>query len=280
MCRDVTRCLPTCALLGLSICLCCAARVMAAQQSQADPDQVLQQAIDAYDDAVGLARQDEETTASEAQVLYKRSIGGFLALIELGFENAAVHYNIGNAYYRAGDLGRAILHYRRAARLNRFHPGLQDNLRYVRERVSPQFTPAPPTLSQQLFAWLIDRPADSRWGATLVLSCIGALLLSVYWVRRRRPALVTAVVLISLGCGVAGLSIAEQRFQDAFPAAVVVKDKQPLRIGRGEGADLAIQESLGAGVELRIHDQRGDWVEIELPTGVRGWLPANAVERI
>ena len=43
-------------------------------------------------------------------------------------------YNLGNAQYRAGDLGRAILNYERALALEPQHPEAEANLRLVRDK--------------------------------------------------------------------------------------------------------------------------------------------------
>ena len=54
---------------------------------------------------------------------YKKSIELFEKIIDSGQENSAVFYNLGNAYYRLGDIGQAIWAYRNA---NRFSPRDKD----------------------------------------------------------------------------------------------------------------------------------------------------------
>ena len=50
------------------------------------------------------------------------------SLVEEGFRNGAVYYNLGNAYYRAGEFGRAILNYRKAKPYRPQDPLLEANL--------------------------------------------------------------------------------------------------------------------------------------------------------
>ena len=54
---------------------------------------------------------------------YKKSIELYEQIIETGQENSTVFYNLGNAYYRLGDIGQAIWAYRNA---NRFSPRDKD----------------------------------------------------------------------------------------------------------------------------------------------------------
>jgi hypothetical protein len=83
------------------------------------------------------------------------------------------------------------------------------------------------------------------------------------------------------GCRTGGSSLLSQvRDETHHLCAGLVSGETPLRLGRGEGSDLALKQPLGPGVELRILQQRGDWVEIRLPNDQTGWLPATAVERV
>ena len=75
------------------------------------------------DEAGGLFRQANEAVQKEpgrARELYEQAILRYRRIIEEGgIANAALHYNIGNAYLLKGDPGRAILHYRRAQALKK-----------------------------------------------------------------------------------------------------------------------------------------------------------------
>src|SRR6266576_4225228 len=64
---------------------------------------------------------------------FKEAISGYEALIRSGQWSANLFYDLGNAYFRVGDLGRAILNYERALALDRHHPEADANLRIVRD---------------------------------------------------------------------------------------------------------------------------------------------------
>ena len=49
---------------------------------------------------------------------YQQAIGNYHQLLERNFKNPQIYYNLGNAYFKAGDLGYAIWSYRKALRLN------------------------------------------------------------------------------------------------------------------------------------------------------------------
>jgi len=238
--------------------------------------EILRDALNAFDQAVAAAREDTGRSAE----LYGQAAAGWLALREAGLCNAALEYNLGNVYFRLGDLGRAILHYLRAQRLSPNDPHLTANLRYARQRVEPQIAPTGRArLAAQLLFWHYSSSTRQRFTALVALSAAGwaGLLAWVWW--RKRWLLVVGLVGVAAAL-VCGSSIQMDLWQQAHRAPAVVVSQIQLRLARGQGADLALKHPLGPGVEVQILQQVGDWVEVRLLNGQTGWLPADAIERV
>src|SRR5216110_3742515 len=68
-----------------------------------------------------------------AQSHFKEAISGYETLIRSGQWSANVFYDLGNAYFRTGDFGRAILNYKRALALEPHHPEAAANLQIARD---------------------------------------------------------------------------------------------------------------------------------------------------
>src|SRR5205823_4388584 len=68
-----------------------------------------------------------------AQGHFKEAISGYATLVRAGQWSANVFYDLGNAYFRTGDFGRAILNYERALALEPHHPEAQANLQIARD---------------------------------------------------------------------------------------------------------------------------------------------------
>src|SRR5712691_5328477 len=64
---------------------------------------------------------------------FQEAVNGYETLIRSGEWSANLFYNLGNAYFRVGDFGHAILNYERALALDRHHPEADANLRIVRD---------------------------------------------------------------------------------------------------------------------------------------------------
>src|SRR5437868_15512524 len=69
-----------------------------------------------------------------AQGHFKEAISSYEALVQKREWSANLFYDLGNAYFRTGDFGRAILNYERALRLDPHHPEADANLRIAHDQ--------------------------------------------------------------------------------------------------------------------------------------------------
>src|SRR2546429_476163 len=68
-----------------------------------------------------------------AQGHFKEAIAGYETLVRSGPLSANLFYDLGNAYFRTGDFGHAILNYERALALEQHHPEATANLQIARD---------------------------------------------------------------------------------------------------------------------------------------------------
>src|SRR5947207_1160548 len=89
-----------------------------------------------FDAAPAFAQSEAEFTKANqeyAQGHFKEAIDRYEALVRSGQWSANLFYDLGNAYFRTGDFGRAILNYERALTLERHHPEAAANLQIARD---------------------------------------------------------------------------------------------------------------------------------------------------
>jgi tetratricopeptide (TPR) repeat protein len=224
---------------------------------------------------------------AEANRLYEdgrfaEAAARYRALIDGGVADGVVYYNLGNAYFKAGDLGHAILNYRRAQRLIPRDPDVAANLQLARaltkDRLGTEDGGAP-VLFVRLFLvdWVTLNEASGLalglWVALCVL-VVGVVL----WRRGRigmRYGIVVVGILLALSILSAGVQLYEERGQE--PAVVVV---ETIEARSGPGTDYLTEFSLHAGAEVRVLEDRDGWTRIALPGDLQGWVPGEAVKRV
>ena len=216
-----------------------------------------------------------ERTFADAAKAYDENrlpdaIQGWRSLVDEGQALPEVLFNLGNAYYRHGDLGEAILAYRRAQRLAPRDPDIRANLGFAAQSAGIEL-PA----RQPLAALLLDfsRAEWLGFGAVCFWLLAGALAVWIAWPRFRfvtRPAAAVLAALLLLA--LAGLAL--HRDLDRTPEGVVMAAGQKVLSSPLETATPLL--AVPAGAIVRMRENRGTWIEVEIGE-TRGWLPAAAL---
>jgi tetratricopeptide (TPR) repeat protein len=233
---------------------------------------ILSEAQQEYDQGIALRRSNPE----RARQAFAESAARFRQLIDSGIRNGGLYFNLANAYLQAGDLGRAILHYREA---ERFMPGdarLEHNLEYARSLRADQLTPSGErALMNTLLAWHRDTPRSVRFSVALAAwlafwFASFALLFRPAGVWRWLAAM-TAVIWLIAGASIA----ADLAVGDGAREGVLIADEVVVRKGNGLGFEPQFEQPLSSGVEFEVLDERGGWLHIELVNGKTGWIAAD-----
>ncbi len=210
---------------------------------------------------------------------YARAIALYERLLETGFENGHLHYNLGNAYLRNGELGRAIAAYRRA---RAFLPRDQDvraNLAFARKSARDAIAPPEPSAVQKtLFFWHHGLSRAELGKIVVVLNVLfwGVLMLRLY--RRGSEVLRWTTIALLLLLLTTGTSLALRHF-DPRRVAVVVPQEVDVRSGTNEAALVLFK--LHAGTEVAVVDRREGALRIALPEAGRGgWIDAEHAELV
>ena len=214
--------------------------------------------------------------------LYEQAALSYQQLADKGYDDPALYYNLGNAYFKQGDLGRAILNYLRAERLAPRDDDVKANLDFAREQTLDVLE-AGEAPFVRFVTGLLFRFTTGELGAA-ALACwllfAAGLLLAMIgprrWLAWARPAAAAAAVLLLLSGG----SLAGRLyFESASSEAVIVAEE--VDVVSGPGSRYTPEFTLHAGAEMGLVERRGAWARIALPGGsLQGWVPAASVEEV
>lgn len=280
---------------GLAVCvsvLACAAAFGAGpadSSAGADGDNsaapltaVLDRALSAYDAGARALAAHQDS----AQALFKESAALLQALADGApggkpIHNAGLYYDMGNAYLLAGDPSRAVLNYRRAARLAPLNIDIKKNLSAARERVGAGAAAEQPGAMSTILAYVESVPAQTRFTAFVCAFIVLFLLLLGRLTRARvRPARWMAAAAGTIAAlSLATLVVPAALHQRA--AAVVIV---PQIIGRSGPDDVTYEPDppspIKGGTEVSILRERAGWALLELPGNRQTWTPVSAIERV
>ncbi len=209
---------------------------------------------------------------------YRRATAGFEALVSRTPDDASARYNLGNSLFKEGKLGRAVAQYQRAFDLRPRDSDIRFNLAFALRRAGESLHP--PGVPAPVFAafYLLSEYelAGLHWlGAWL------ALLLASLWVLREesRPRVLPWLLAAAAGWLACGSWWGTRHMLEPDQRGVVVKPTAEIRSGPGENFGVSFTAPEGRRVEVLA--ESGAWLEIGLTQeGVKGWVPADAVERL
>jgi tetratricopeptide (TPR) repeat protein len=210
-----------------------------------------------------------------AQGHFKEAISGYESLVRADQWSANVFYNLGNAYFRTGDFGRAILNYERALALERHHPEATANLQIARDEAHAlDIQPSLPERYLQ-FASINQYSVTAAIAFWIGMFCALALIFT----RRRRRSAAAFLVLSLLVLAVAMFAIYTlDRGSKGQTLAIVTGKGVHARLATADTANSVL--ALPPGSEIKVLSTRGDWIYAALPNNLRGWIPAKNAERV
>ncbi len=211
-----------------------------------------------------------------ARQLYDKAALLYEKVIDQGkVESAGLYYNLANAYLLKGDIGRSILNYRRAVRLDGADVNIQKNLAFARSRrVDTVEVGAEKRVLETLFFWHYDLSLKTKVFLaclSFAVLCVGLTL--VVWFGRG-PVTFSTVLLcgVLLVCFVASAAV-ETSHQAKTRYGVITAGEVVARQGDGPNYPPSFKDPLHAGTEFQLVEQRPGWLHIILSNGSEAWVP-------
>lgn len=240
---------------------------------------------DLFHEANDLYHQADQVAATnpeKAKSLYQQAAMRYESLVTKGgIHNGRLYYNIGNAYFRTNDLGRAILNYRRALQYIPNDPNLRQNLSYARkQRLDKIVEPQDTRVFKTLFFWHYDLSTPSR---ILLFTFFFAAVWIFAIVRRfaRRAFLGWALVIaLALTVIMGGSLAAEAITLSRVTPGVIIDPSVVARKGNSDAYAPSFTEPLHAATEFELIEKRDGWYEIRLADDRTCWLPEKSVELV
>jgi len=225
------------------------------------------------------ANEQAAVNPEEAKRLYQKSLMRFEKIVaQGGIQNGKLYYNIGNTYFRMKDIGRAILNYRRSEQFMPNDPNLQQNLTYARAKRVDQIDVAQKAIIlKTLFFWHYDLSTRTRM---VVFTCFNFclwLFLAVRLVTKKAVLNWGIAFMVMVSVLFAGSLIAESVVLRTVRPGVITSSDVVARKGNSHTYEPSFKDSLHAGTEFTLVEDRGIWYQIELADSRRCWVPSTDV---
>ncbi len=217
-----------------------------------------------------------------ARDFYLKAILHFERIVDDGgINNGKLFYNIGNAYFRLEDIGRAVLNYKRAMLYIPNDENLRKNLDFARSRRADRIERKERAkVLETIFFLHYDLSARVRFTAFIIFF-ISAWVSGAVYLFVKAGSVRIVMIVVSVLCFVFLVSlVAEGVSKSRRPEGVVLEEETIARKGDAETYERSFTEPLHSGTEFRMLEKRPGWIHIELNDGARCWIPENSAELV
>ena len=224
-----------------------------------------------------------EADSSYVSEDYLQAIAQYEELLKAS-PNAAVYYNLGNAYYRMDNITRAILSYERALLLSPGDADIRFNLQLARSKTVDKIVPQSEFFAVTWFRSLVNLLSVDGWAyASLVCLAVAIILALVYlfstpvWLRK--VGFFGGVLMLAFFLLANVFAFNQQQIINHRDGAIIIQSAVAVKSTPApNGTDLFI---LHEGTKVTITDDTVEgWCEVMVPDGKQGWVETAQVEVI
>ena len=227
---------------------------------------------------------------------YATAIEEFERIEELGYESDELYYNLANAYYKkgeanvvsgrsfaGGELGRAVLNYRRALMLNPTHEDASYNLDIAIDRTD-DIREVPDGVLAQLWHSMQGMMSANGWTILSIVMLFATLALVLVYmlskrVAMRKVAFFMAIVTLLLFVITTALALSQRSAHQSDNRGVLVCENTEAVHSEPNNYSKVIRTH-SQGVTLTLLRSQGEWTEVQFADGEKGWVRSVNVEKI
>lgn len=214
---------------------------------------------------------------------YTEALEYYMAILNEGKYSAKLYYNVGNTYFKLGDMGRAILYYNRALRLTPNSEDVQHNLKIALAHTKDNITEIPEFFLNRWMRTLSRSMSCMAWSISSLAS-IGVMLLFLLLfflgtsLKVRKAGFYGTLLAVLFVIFSSSFALAERKNMLTREDAIVLSSAISVKSSPDKSAtDLFV---LHEGTSVRILSEIDGWYEITIADGKKGWTENSNVEKI
>jgi tetratricopeptide (TPR) repeat protein len=237
---------------------------------------------------LSFARAKDEALLAKGNSLYKRAayqqaLDTYQKILTRDEASVVVYFNMGNAYFKLGDLPAALLYYEKAQRLAPNDEDIKANIRFVNARTVDKIEELPEFfLSRWWTSLLLSFPSGVLALASLLLMLTGSALLILYFfthqVALKKASFYSAIVLFVLAVFTVFVASQQHSYQVKNRQAIVFAS--PVAIQSAPAANSRILFMVHEGTKVTLIESNPAWSRVKLANGNEGWMKTGDYKEI
>jgi tetratricopeptide (TPR) repeat protein len=214
---------------------------------------------------------------------YQDAIKSYEQILDAGYKQEMVYFNLGNAYFKLGDIPSALLYYEKAHKLAPGDEDINFNIYFANSKTADKVEPEPVFFVTQWWHSIILFFSIGTLSALSVLSFIvGSGLLILYLfsnvIALKKLAFYTGTLVLISGLLFVFISNRQAHYFNDHQQAIIFSGSVNVRSGPGDQA--AALFVLHDGTKVNVLDTNNGWIKIQLANGNEGWIQQSDIKEI
>lgn len=221
--------------------------------------------------------------AEYAKENYQEAVKQYNEILKEGV-SADVYYNLGNAYFRTGNITQAILAYERASKLAPGNDDIRFNLQFARSKTADKITPQPEIFFVTWYKSLVNCTDSNTWAiVSIVLFVLALAMLALYLFCTNtvlvRGGFYLGVLALLLFLATTFLSWQQKVQSETHDGAIIVVPTVNVKSTPAASSANTMVLHEGTRVDITDRTMKG-WLGVRLTDGREGWLHTTDIEEI
>ncbi len=210
---------------------------------------------------------------------FTMAIEHYESILSKGLSSADLHYNLGNAYFRNGQIGLSILNFEKALKIQPSHENAAFNLELANTKLVDKFEVVPEVSFSGLLRSLnksVSHNMFSLLGIIVLLAAAGIFLLG----KKNKNSSLVKFSRIGAITGLAFTAIGWKQLSSVndYNAGIILMPSANIFSEPNEGSTLLFEVHEGTKVEI-LSESNG-WINVKAPNNEIGWISNNILEKI
>lgn len=214
---------------------------------------------------------------------YPTAISSYESILKSDTYSEAIYYNLGNAYFKTNQLGKAILYYEKALLAAPRDTDVLYNLEIARAKTQDDLDQIGKFFLAEWWQGLHKSLSASVWGMLTILSLWAGIAGFILWLlgasrERKKQGFIGGMLLLLFSLLLYFLGNSQAKFEQNSRMAIVLENT--IEVKNGPDAQSTAVIEIHEGLKVELLDQIGDWYKVKLTNGDEGWLPMESLEEI
>lgn len=231
---------------------------------------------------VSFAASDLEIKAEKAYAdkKYKEAISAYEDILKTGLSSYKLYYNLGNAYYKNNELGKAIYNYELANKLQPNNEDIKNNLKIANEKKIDDIESKENFFLSAIKSGLVNTLSTTGWALLSIGSlALGFMLFLVFYIspntllKRLGFFLSLISLVVFIGSMILGYTALNGKQKTKFAIVIAKETKVFDAPNSSDNSKYGLHE----GTKVKVLESNTDWTNIKLENGNEGWLKTKDV---